>query len=344
MASVLPRIVEKQQRLGLLGNAIRETFLSASTPLKLIEARITDCLESEASQLTEISSYLLHLGGKRVRPLLTTLSAQLFGMQQPSEQLIDAAAGIEMIHMATLLHDDIIDRSPTRRSKPSAYQKYGVPETLLTGDFLLVKAFGLCAKLDAFVVRETERACIELTEGEIFEGKITPNRQIDFEDYLTIIGKKTAALFWLSSGVGAHLSGADTQNVQRMQQFGYHAGLAFQMVDDILDVVAEEDLLGKPSGTDLRQKTPSLVNYLWLSSGDDTARALFETAQPTEEQCEQALAILRDSPVIEEARQIAKKYAAKANANLSELPTDLVDAKVKNRLLALVEYTLERCL
>ena len=197
MASILPTSAEKQDRLGLLSQSVKRAFIAGSPTLHKIEKRISSCLSSEASQLTEISGYLLRLGGKRVRPLMTTMTSRLCGMSTATPALIDAAAGIELIHMATLLHDDIIDKSITRRSQPSAYSKYGLASTLLTGDFLLVKAFGLCARLDRFVIEATENACIELTEGEVLEGRITANRQIDFDDYVTIIKKKTASLFTL---------------------------------------------------------------------------------------------------------------------------------------------------
>lgn len=282
-------------------------------------------------------------GGKRIRPVFTLLVSRLFGMEKPSPEVIDVAAGIELIHMATLLHDDIIDEAPLRRHQPSAYRQFGLAPSLLAGDFLLVRAFGLCARLDDFVVEETERACIELTEGEVLETKLSISSPKTIEDYVTIVGKKTASLFLLSAKLGAHLAGAERSAVQQMANFGYYAGIAFQVIDDILDITAEEDLLGKPAGTDLRQKTPSLLNILWLQSEDPHARAFFEKEAPTLEESKLAATQLKNSPLIHYAQTFALNYANKANAELTQIQGELNGA-AKNQLFALVEYTLERAL
>ena len=342
--SLLPETARKQHRLGLLKHSFQALFLTGSDGLRLVENRIGLLLASDAQPLEDISRYLLKLGGKRVRPLLAVLSGKLFGMGTPSPQLIDVAAGIELIHMATLLHDDIIDESPTRRSQPSAFVKFGMPHTLLTGDFLLVKAFGLCARLDRFIVEATEDACIRLTEGEVLEGRIDPSRALDLAEYINIVSKKTGSLFALAGAVGAHLAGASEENRSHLFEFGLNAGIAFQMIDDILDVTADEDLLGKPAGTDLKQRTPSLVNLLWLQSGDSQARRYFTSTSDDVDECYDALEALRVSPIIDDARRIATQYANMANASLSKATGDSVVPQIRSQLLALVEYTLERCL
>ena len=322
---------------------VGEAFLVAKPSLSLIEERITKCLDSDAEILTDISSYLLHLGGKRIRPLLCALSGQLFEMSEASEELIDVAAGIEMIHMATLLHDDIIDKSPLRRHQTSAYQKYGLCDTLLCGDFLLVRAFGLCAHLDTFVVEETEQACVELTEGEVLEGRIEIDRPYTLDDYVNVVSKKTGSLFALAACVGAHLAGADEKETQAMKRFGYAAGIAFQMVDDVLDIVADQDLLGKPAGTDLKQKTPSLVNILWYNSKATEALDFFKKEQPSREEAEQAILELKNSSFIEESRKIATSYAEDALSNLDSIANTRINENTKAQLSSIVEYTLSRC-
>jgi geranylgeranyl pyrophosphate synthase len=335
--------IKKQDKLGLLKLSVKAAFLAGALGLRSVENRIRECLGSDSKSLTEISTYLLDLGGKRMRPLLTILASQLFRMESPSKALIDAAAGIELIHMATLLHDDIIDQSPQRRSKPSAYSLYGLPETLLTGDFLLVRAFGLCAKLDHFVIEETEKACVSLTEGEIKEGTIDLERLPTFDQYVTVIEKKTASLFELSSVIGAHLAGANSDEVKKLRVFGRYAGVAFQMIDDILDITADEDLLGKPAGTDIRQRTPSLVNLIWLEEEPEKAYDFFSKTQ-SEESIKSTLAYLSHSKVIEKARLHAKDYAGRATNALIALDEDNIDIKVREQLFSLLDYTLERCL
>lgn len=328
----------------LLALAVKAAFKESKPALDTIEAHIYSHLHSEAPALTEISEYLVALGGKRIRPLLTVLTSKLFKMKEPSQAVIDTAAGIELIHMATLLHDDIIDQSPTRRRKTSAFKHYGLTPTLLAGDFLLVRAFGLCAHLDIFIVEETEKACVALTEGEVLEGTISEDYAAGLDEYETIVRKKTASLFELACVSGAFLADADTTSVELLRSFGRNAGIAFQMVDDILDITADEDLLGKPAGTDLKQKTPSLVNILWLESGDPNAREFFQKPSPTIEEAKQAVAQILKTNTIAESRKRAVHFANKANSALHTLSIDAIDAKARDQLTAIIEYTLERCL
>lgn len=343
-SETLPESTQRQEALGVLQESAKTAFIAGADGLQLIEQRIKDCLGSEAEVLSEISHYLLGLGGKRIRPLLSVLVARMFKSPELSSELLDAAAGIELIHMATLLHDDIIDQSPRRRSKPSAYVEYGLAETLLTGDFLLVKAFGLCAKLDPYIIEQTERACIALTEGEVLEGTLLHGRKISLEQYCDIIGKKTASLFGLATAVGAHCAGQAPEVRDSLFNFGYSAGRAFQMVDDILDITADEDLLGKPSGTDLKQRTPSLVNILWIESGDSRALEFFSAETVSPEDCASAQEILCGSEVLLQAKNIAAQEAQIARESLLSLNQNSINTDLQKSLLALVDYTIERAL
>ena len=336
--------ISKQNIPGAQDAVVRMAYNAASDVLELVENKIKETLVSDASRLSEISHYLLDLGGKRLRPVLAILSAKLFGMKTPSPELIIAAAGVELIHMATLLHDDIIDNSPMRRKRQSAFAKYGMSSTLLAGDFLLVRAFGLCAHLEKDVIADTEAACIELTEGEELEGVIDPQNPPSIEQYLTIIGKKTASLFQLCTAMGAHINKVDKTALELSKTFGLEMGRAFQMIDDILDVTADENLLGKPAGTDLKQKTPSLVNLLWLRSGDSKARDFFSVPQPTIEQAREMVIYLKQSSILIEARTFAESYANKSLAALDALKQYNIDDKIRGYLESVVKYTLSRCM
>lgn len=325
--------------------AVHEMFKQFAPLLQSVDQRIHESLRSDASQLTEISQYLHSIGGKRVRPLLTLLSAALFGMESPSREVVDVSAGIELIHMATLLHDDIIDESPTRRRQESAFCRFGLTPSLLAGDFLLVRAFGICAHLDQFIVLATEDACVALTEGELIEGKLTPSRQLTIEQYLEIVDKKTASLFALATLCGSHLAGQPSDVVELMKAFGHAAGKTFQIVDDILDITADEDLLGKPVGTDLRQRTPSIVNLLWLNSGDPIASNFFSGATVTEEQYSRALTRLQGSDIVEKCRLVATQHADEALTLLDQVSNAaaVMPAPMLS-LRSLISYTLSRCL
>jgi octaprenyl-diphosphate synthase len=320
--------------------------ISSLHGLSDVEKTIRSKLTSESAQMQEISLYLFELGGKRMRPVLTLLAGKLFGLTEPPKSLIDVAAGIELIHMATLLHDDIIDKSPLRRHKESPYSKFGTDSTLITGDFLLTRAFSLCAHLDEAVVNETERACIELTEGEILETPLWKS-VLSRDEVITVARKKTAALFKLASFCGAHLAGAGAASERALSTFGESLGIAFQILDDILDVTADENLLGKRSGMDLQERKPSIVNVLWLASGDPRAQRLLlqPTAEEEHEFVKDALVHLRASAVIDQATELARGYARAAEQSLKEAVAASTcghNERAYRDMVALVEYTVAR--
>ena len=317
--------------------------LASLGDLSRVEDSVRDKFASGAELLSEIPVYLLELGGKRMRPVLALLSAKLFGMNSASTELIDAAAAIELIHMATLMHDDIIDHSDLRRSAPSPLARYGVGNTLLAGDFLLVRAFSLCARLDSHIIAESERECIELTEGEILE---TPLHQEDhtLESALVIARKKTASLFRLAAHCGAYLAGAKDA-VEQMSDFGQNLGIAFQILDDILDVASEANLHGKQTGIDIKERKPSVVNLLWLESGSPLAQSLRHLPGSDESLfVEAALKEIRAGPVVARARDLAAGYIAEAKealqraAALSPRPSPEAECALQ----AILDYTLER--
>ena len=290
----------------------------------------------------------MSLGGKRIRPVLTLLCGKALGTDDISDEFLDVAAGIELIHMATLMHDDIIDQSPVRRHKPSPYAKFGTPATLLSGDFLLTRAFGLCAKLDDDIVTATEQACIELVEGEALESALYAEKHSKASS-LTIAQRKTASLFRLAAFCAAHLSGGSLETKRLMSTFGECLGIAFQIIDDILDVTSDEATLGKKQGLDLLERKPSLVNVLWLESGDaDAKRLLIPPLSPADEQpwVDAAVLKLKDGPVISEAKRLAASYADQSSKALTEaLGGNLHELNPAGEaLFAVVDFALDRVL
>ncbi len=324
-------------------------FLQATQALQdlpRVEQLIKSKLVSDAPLLEEIPKYLLELGGKRMRPMLTLMCHQALGCKTSPQSLIDVAAGIELIHMATLLHDDIIDNSPLRRHKESALIKFGQSETLLSGDFLLVRAFSLCSKLDLAIIDATEVACIELTEGEILEVPLYRQKH-DLQSVITIAKKKTAALFRLAAFSAAHIATGDARVSASFAEFGENLGIAFQILDDVLDVISNEDLLGKKSGTDLRERKPAIINVLWLETGEALAEKLKSPAGADEEEfVAAALQYLRTpgNAVVSKAREHANNYAEKARQALLSGIQDVksVDHQIVEGLLGLIDYTLAR--
>jgi octaprenyl-diphosphate synthase len=323
---------------------ILSQYLKSIDGLQAVENLIREKLISEAPALSEISSYLLDLGGKRIRPALCLICAKALSADPSSESLIQIAAGIELIHMATLLHDDIIDKSKIRRHKSSPFLKYGANDTLLTGDFLLVRAFSLCSKLDQYIIEKTEQACVELTEGEILELPLTEKIH-DLDSSLLISRKKTAALFRLACECAAHLSSSNEEVIKDFSLFGESIGIAFQILDDILDVTASEDVLGKEPGSDIRERKPSVVNVLWLASGSLLSKRLLDAPTIDEEVfVSQSLLEIQNSEIIAQAKTIAKKYAANSDSLLEKIMaiSKNGNSEAFAALRGLVDYCIQR--
>lgn len=335
---------------GIAQPTAKERFAHALTlvpEIATVEARIRSTFKSDVVIMREIPEYLLSLGGKRIRPILALLCSKALGAQEITEDIVDIAAGIELIHMATLMHDDIIDQSPIRRHKPSAYAKYGTPGTLLSGDFLLTRAFGLCSRLEREIIEATEQACIELVEGETLEIAL-PLGEHTTASSLTIATRKTASLFRLAAFCGASLTDSSEEVKEQMSQFGEALGIAFQIIDDILDVTSDEATLGKRPGIDIAERKPSLINILWLASGDPAAKRLLLPPDPHTEHSfvEESLTNLRGSSVLVEAKKAARHHADIATQNLARaLGGNLGELTPEGEaLFAVIDFALERVL
>ncbi len=268
----------------------------------------------------------------------------IYRIQRP-QPLIDIAAGIELIHLATLLHDDMIDRSPLRRCKPSALTTHGFAQTLLAGDFLLVRAFALCASLDQAVISATERACVRLTEGESIERSLL-EVQPSIDEYLEVASKKTASLFSLAAFSGGHLAGVTESESKKLARFGELLGIAFQILDDVLDISADEATLGKKPGSDLRERKPSVVNLVWLESGSQLAEQLLKPiGDDNEDFVERGLEVLKlNTEVLPRCRELACDYAGQARRLLDEV-SQSSPKSVSSELRAiysLIDYTVSR--
>jgi octaprenyl-diphosphate synthase len=286
--------------------------------LELVEARLTERLQSREPLLTEISTHLIGSGGKRVRPAVTLLIYRACGGHDLGD-IVDVATALELIHSATLLHDDIIDGSEVRRGTDSALRKYGLANTLVTGDFVFSRAFQLCARFDEELIEWAAEACIALTEGETMQARFRRNPAVTVEDYLEIITRKTASLFQQGARTAARLAGAPRPLVEAMASCGLNVGMTFQIVDDLLDVVGAEARLGKPIGIDLRDGNPSLPIVLAIRQDREVART-FQDAAPTAAEIDAGLRRIRRSGVLTEVRNLAAQYGTRALQDLAALP------------------------
>ncbi len=302
--------------------------------LRLVERRLLDCTCSKEREINEIASRLIKDGGKRVRPVVTLLTFNAFDGER-EDDVVDIAAAMELIHAATLLHDDIIDGAEFRRGKESVYKRYGLTRTLVTGDFLFIKAFEFAGRFDETVVQWTADACTSLTEGEVLQSSFNRNRTVTAQDYIRIVARKTAPLFQTGAKLGAYIAGASSEQVEVAANFGLNLGIAFQMMDDVLDVVGRRDLLGKSTGMDLRDGNPSLPIVLSLLDGQQTVARVFQSQTPTENDIQRALDAMGNGTVIERARSFSRKYAVEASREIDKLPVSAArdGLKVLGRLL-----------
>jgi octaprenyl-diphosphate synthase len=314
-----------------------DPFSFVTDELQLVEENLLRAIRSREQTLTDIAAHLICGGGKRVRPMVTLLAFLAFGGKR-TQDIVDIATAIELIHTATLLHDDIIDRADTRRGKESAYRKFGLKNTLVAGDFLFIKAFEFAGKFDETVVEWTADACALLTEGETLQGYFNRNRAVTLDDYVEIAKRKTASLFETGAKVGAYLAGANAASVEETHRYGLNMGIAFQMVDDILDVVGQIELLGKPTGMDLRDGNPSLPIILALRSKQTAVCEAFQSPQPTEALVAAALNAIKSGAFIQEAKSISRGYAEAALKSIRKFPPSLY----RNGLKTLVQLIIDR--
>lgn len=238
--------------------------------LQRVDASILDALQSPVEMIPAVAGHLINAGGKRLRPLLTLAAAEMFGYA--GDDHVRLAAAVELIHGATLLHDDVVDESALRRGLSTANVIWGNKESVLVGDFLFSRSFDLMvATGNLDVLRILSRASSVIAEGEVLQLGTQKNVNTTFAQYLEVIEAKTAALFAAAAHVGARISGAEAAAVDALRRYGLHLGIAFQLVDDALDYSGRQTSLGKNVGDDFRE-------------GKMTAPVVFaiETATPAE--------------------------------------------------------------
>src|SRR5438309_11344257 len=253
----------------------KEIFELLREDLAAIEREFGRDTVSNVAAITDIGEYLRGGGGKRIRPALLLLSSKLFNYE--GRGAIRLGAVVEIIHTATLVHDDIIDEAKTRRGRPAANTQWGNSKCVLAGDWLYMQAFKMAVQERNFRILDT---LIELTqmmvEGELLQME-TLGKLITLEEHFDLIFRKTACLFSVCMRLGAILGGATAQQEQALGQYGHNLGLAFQIVDDVLDLTASEEVLGKPVASDLREGKVTMAVIHALERCTVEERAAIET-------------------------------------------------------------------
>jgi octaprenyl-diphosphate synthase len=308
--------------------------------LKLVEERLRKMVESEENVLTDASLHVIDAGGKRLRPSVTILSYKSLGGEDV-DKIVDIAAGFELIHSATLIHDDINDGGNTRRGRETVYRKYGLHNAVVTGDFLFVKAFSLGGMFDKEVVRTTSDACAKLAEGEIMQSRYRHTQDLNIDKYVRIMERKTAEPLKAGAVVGAYLAGGTMEELRCLGGYGLNLGVAFQIVDDILDYAGDESRTGKPTGTDLREGYLTLPSLLAMKESESANDEISETVgqrDPSPEAVKRCVDLVLESGAIDKAKAMAEYYGMEAlqhlgclsNTQYSEALRDLV-SKVLER-------------
>jgi heptaprenyl diphosphate synthase len=311
---------------------------SIKSGLDSVESLLRESVKSNYPFVTETSRYLVDAGGKRFRPLLVLLASQ-FG-DPASAGVVPAAVAIELTHLSTLYHDDVMDEAPLRRGTPSANARWTNTVAILTGDFLFARASEITADLGTEATRILAQTIAVLCEGQIREtmGPLPGMDPVDH--YLSVLGEKTGSLIATSGRLGALLAGAPSAAVDVMTRYGATIGMAFQLSDDLLDVASETGQSGKTPGTDLREGIRTLpVLYALRSDGPDSPLASLLTGSLADDSRHaSALAALRGHPAMAEARATLESYVADAKRIASDLP----DTPARTALLALADFVVAR--
>ncbi|MCE2526914.1 MAG: polyprenyl synthetase family protein [Actinomycetia bacterium] len=290
--------------------------------LEEVESRLMEVSTSHDSFMTEISQHLLKAGGKRLRPLLALLAAGL----GPAEdrRAVEAAAAVELIHVGSLYHDDVIDESDTRRGGPSVNANWSNTLAVLAGDFLISRASELASThLDMESVRMLAKTYTELTEGQTLEFRLTGRLDHQIATYQRVIDLKTASLIRTSVYIGARAGDAPKPVVDTLTLWAFELGRVFQIADDALDLVATTDLLGKPAGADIREGTFTLPVLLAVrgTNGPRVVELLGHPPPYREDAVEEVISTVVKGGYVDQALSIALSHAQVASRALAELPS-----------------------
>jgi len=316
---------------------LSDIYKPVEKDLKKVEQSLEEITDAEFPLLAQLLAYTLKTGGKRVRPVLTLLSGKFY-VYEPS-LLVPMAAAIELLHTATLVHDDIVDNSPVRRGKPTVSRAWGQNSALLLGDYLFAKAGSLVAGTGNLrAIKLFSQTLMTISAGELRQTAINFDTAKLRDYYFTWIGAKTACLFSTSTESGAILSQAPEEAIEAIRDYGRNLGMAFQIVDDVLDFVGEEDELGKPVGSDLREGTLTLPTILFVESYPEDRLIENFFKKKDAEDVSQALSKIRDSRVINDCLVLASKFCSNARRAAEKLP----DNSVRKSLIDLAVYIVER--
>ncbi len=306
--------------------------------LQRVETRLNEAVKSSYPFVTETSAHLVEAGGKQFRPLMTFLCAD-FG-DADTDAVYDAATVVELTHLATLYHDDVMDEAPLRRGRPSANSRWDNSVAILTGDFLFSRASDILADLGPEAVRIQARTFERLVTGQIRETVGPVDGQDPVSHHLQVLADKTGSLIATSAQFGAMFAGCDETTIDTVTRYGERIGVAFQLADDLVDLTSDAADSGKTPGTDLKEGVPTLAGLIVLRDGaqSDARLAHLLTRPLADAEVEEALGLLRGHDAVVQARQVARQWADDARACLEPLPA----GAARDALAAVCDYVVNR--
>ena len=329
--------------LGKLGQALtaREIFDLIQDDLELVEKKITAESVASVDAVTAIGQYLQSAGGKRLRPALLLLSAKLVGNGGPSA--IQLGAVVELIHAATLVHDDVIDTAQTRRGRPSTNVKWGNHTCVLAGDWLYMQAFQIALRERSFQMLDLLIGLTQMmVEGELLQLERIGRIDVSEADCMELVDRKTACLFSVCARLGGLCGDTDPNTQEKLGEYAWNLGMAFQLVDDVLDFTSREKILGKPVGGDLREGKVTLPLVYALECATPDERKLVETIleDRTYDRVpfQRILALLEKYQGIERVKERAQAFTDKARQTIAGFP----ETPYQRALLAVTELVTER--
>jgi geranylgeranyl pyrophosphate synthase len=298
--------------------------------MKAVDEQLHNIVSTDIDLLEEASHHIIESGGKRLRPRLVFLAYLAAGGQDLS-YVVPLASAVELVHTATLVHDDINDHSLTRRGKISVHARWGRTFALLTGDYLFAKVYELMAPYGSTLNVMMANACVRLVEGETLQAAAAKAGSIDQQTYHSIISRKTASLFEAAARMGAISGGANEQLVDALGEYSRYLGLAFQVIDDILDFIGDPAELGKPVGSDLHQGSGAIMAQ--------NGKKVHDVPKPrTADPIEDMMARLQESGAVEAAQIQAQIWADKARGALLRIPA----SPIRSELQSLVDLVIRR--
>ena len=313
---------------------------------KIVNKYLNSKLNGNPKKLYDAAGHLIVNGGKRLRPYMVIRSCQI--LDGKSSTAMIAASAVEMVHNFTLVHDDIMDNDEMRHGVPTVHKKFGMPIAILAGDVLFSKAFQIISEsklspnANAHLISRLAKACVDVCEGQLLDIKMADEKRIPTEkEYITMIGKKTAALFDVSCAMGAICATNKTKDISNLSTFGRNLGIAFQITDDLIGVMGDPKVTKKPVGNDLREGKKSLpiLMAIKLAKGNEKKIILkaFGNSKISKKDLNKAVEVIRSLGIEEKVRNQALKYAEKSEKSLIKYK-----GTAKIELTALLDFVVKR--